>query len=265
VVRILQVSDTHLAPDRPQNLANWDAVVEHVRRHPPDLVVNTGDIASDAPAEPSELDFAAGHHDRLDVEVVAVPGNHDVGDHRGPDDSVRQGHRLDPSLRERYGRLFGPEWWCRDLPGCRLVGANTQLMGSGADGEQDQWDDLAGWLTGSSAPVVLFVHKPLFLDDPAVPGERFRYLQAPARDRLLALMADAPVALVASGHTHQYRRRTVGGRSYSWGPSTAFVLAPAAQPTFGLRQVGAVDITIDGSGATTRLVRPQGIVDHVLG
>jgi len=263
-VRILQVSDTHLAPGRTEHLANWDAVVEHARRHPPDLVVNTGDIALDAPADPGELDFAAGQHDRLGVDVAAVPGNHDVGDHWGPD-GAPAGQSLDASLRQRYRRLFGPEWWCRDLPGFRLVGANSQLMGSGVDGEHEQWEDLAAWLSASPVPVVLFVHKPLFLDDPTVAGERFRYLQSPGRERLLALLDGAPVALVATGHTHQYRRRKVGGRAYSWAPSTAFVLAAGTQPSFGLRQVGAVEITLGPGGVSTAIVRPEGIVDNVLG
>ncbi len=262
MLRILQVSDTHLRPGLDGHDRNWDAVVAHVDAHGPDLVVNTGDIAMDAPSGPDDLAHAARQHARLAVDWRAVPGNHDVGDDWGPGEE-QTSKPIRDSWRAAYRDLFGPEWWVTDRDGWRLVGANSQLMGSGLDDEERQWADLATWLDEAPGPAVLFVHKPTFHDDPVVAGERFRYLQEPARSRLVELVRGSSVVLVASGHAHQHRTTVVEGRTWSWAPSTAFVMPPERQPLLGQRVVGAVEIVLDGSGATTRLVRPDGIEDLV--
>ena len=260
MLRILHVTDTHLRPGLDAHDRNWDAVVAHVEADRPDLVVNTGDIAMDAPSGPGDLAHAARQHARLPVEWRAIPGNHDVGDDWGVGE--RQTSKpISDDWRREYQAAFGPEWWMIDRAGWRLVGANSQLMGSGLDDEEHQWADLAAWLDAAPGPAVLFVHKPTFLDDPAEPREEFRYLQDPARSRLLDLLADSTVVLVASGHTHQHRRTVVGGRTWSWAPSTAFVMPPDRQPLLGQRVVGAVEIILDGNTAETRLVQPAGMVE----
>ena len=43
--RIAQISDTHLSRDKPLFAESFARVAGHIRAHPPDLVINTGDMA----------------------------------------------------------------------------------------------------------------------------------------------------------------------------------------------------------------------------
>ena len=78
--RLTQISDTHLARRLTKLTANFERVSEYIDTTRPDLVVNTGDIAFDGPANPSDLEFARNLHDVLPVACRYLPGNHDIGD-----------------------------------------------------------------------------------------------------------------------------------------------------------------------------------------
>lgn len=258
MLRILQISDTHLRPGLAERDANWQAIVAHVEATRPDLVINTGDIANDVPTGPHDLAYAHELHDALPTDWRAIPGNHDIGDHWGPGEA-QTASPINDDHRARYQELFGDEWWASDRDGWRLIGMNAQLMGSGEEGEDKQWRDIEYWLDTAMGPVAMFIHKPLFLDDPREQLETFRYLQPPARNRLLALIGSSTTRLVASGHSHQHRevkRRTV---TYSWAPSTAFIIDPAKQEDLGNRTVGVVEITLDGDRVETNLVVPDNL------
>ena len=78
--RLTQISDPHLARRLTKLTANFDAVSDYIDATRPDLVVNTGDLAFDAPTSPDDLEFARALHDALPVACRYLPGNHDVGD-----------------------------------------------------------------------------------------------------------------------------------------------------------------------------------------
>ena len=96
----------------------------------------------------------------LKSPVHAIPGNHDVGDEPpGQEaDQIIDAHRL-----QRWLSVFGADRFAFDAGGWRVLGINAQLLGSGLpqEGEQDAWLDAE--LGAASRPVLLALHKPLFL------------------------------------------------------------------------------------------------------
>ena len=78
--RLTQISDTHLARRLPLLTGNFAKLSDHIDATRPDLVINTGDIAFDGPAEPDDLEFARTLHEALPVPCRYLPGNHDIGD-----------------------------------------------------------------------------------------------------------------------------------------------------------------------------------------
>ena len=77
---LVQISDTHLGRDRSWFLPNFRAMARIISALRPDLVVNTGDISFDGADRDDDLAFARSCHADLDVPLLAIPGNHDVGD-----------------------------------------------------------------------------------------------------------------------------------------------------------------------------------------
>ena len=78
--RLTQISDTHLARRLTTLTENFHRVSEHINATRPDLVVNSGDLAFDAPTHPDDLEFARTLHAALPVPCRHLPGNHDIGD-----------------------------------------------------------------------------------------------------------------------------------------------------------------------------------------
>ena len=79
--RLTQISDTHLSPDRLQDLTdNFHRVSEHIDATRPDLVVNSGDVGVRRSDQPRDLEFAKELHDGAAGALPLLPGNHDIGD-----------------------------------------------------------------------------------------------------------------------------------------------------------------------------------------
>ena len=70
---LLQISDPHFGTEQ---LPVVEALVALSRRQRPDLVVLSGDITQRA--RPDQFRSARAFVDRLQVEVLAIPGNHDI-------------------------------------------------------------------------------------------------------------------------------------------------------------------------------------------
>jgi 3',5'-cyclic AMP phosphodiesterase CpdA len=78
--RLTQISDTHLARRHQPLTDNFHHLCEYIDQNRPDLVVNSGDLAFDAPTNADDLAFARELHAGLPAERRALPGNHDIGD-----------------------------------------------------------------------------------------------------------------------------------------------------------------------------------------
>jgi 3',5'-cyclic AMP phosphodiesterase CpdA len=57
IIRIVQVSDTHVSRKRAYFADNWDVFVDEMRRDPPDLIVHSGDVSFDGAAD-DDIAFA---------------------------------------------------------------------------------------------------------------------------------------------------------------------------------------------------------------
>jgi hypothetical protein len=102
--------------------------------------------------------------------------------------------------------------------------------------------------------VMLFLHKPLVIDDGA--RENVTVAAAP-RQRILGTFRYLRV--VANGHVHRYRRTADGDVMAVWAPSLSF--APAAEPRlkFGPGTAGIVEYSIRGHRVDARFVAVPGI------
>src|SRR5512146_636070 len=108
--RLTQISDTHLARRLRKLTDNFHRVSEHIDATRPDLVINTGDLAFDAPTGRDDLEFAKELHDALPVPCRHLPGNHDIGDNPtevgpAPKDAVSETHR------QKFLALIGEDRW----------------------------------------------------------------------------------------------------------------------------------------------------------
>ena len=268
-MKITVVSDSHLSPRTPEASANWEAFAAHVDTSEPDAVVHTGDIARDGTAGDHELRFAKAALDQLATPVLALPGNHDLGDNPC-ETNAGSDHLISDDRLDAYRQHFGDDRWTVDIGRWRLIGCNAQLFDSGLDAEDEQWD----WLDDQLAPAddgphrAMFLHKPLFhsLPHPVEHDLPIRYVRPTARNRLLALLDRADIRVVVSGHVHQHRHLESGGRDYIWAPTSWATLAASAQATIGERWVGALDLHLgdDGSCEVTP-IRPAGMGQNVIG
>jgi 3',5'-cyclic AMP phosphodiesterase CpdA len=262
--RLTQISDTHLARRFSQLTSNFELVCDHIDTTRPDLVVNSGDMAFDAPTSPDDLDFARALHDALPVSCRYLPGNHDIGDNptqAGPPPS----HPVNEKDRRTYIAAFGDDRWRFEAAGWCFVGLNSLVMNSGLVSEAEQFDWLASELASTHGkPVALFLHKPLYLDapdDPELAASAIRYVPPAPRRRLLGMLRGVDLRLVASGHVHQRRDYTCRGVRNIWAPSAGFIISDKRQERIALKEVGLVEYRFTPDSFEVRHVRAPGMVD----
>jgi len=258
MARIVVLSDIHLSPIHGFFWENWRLAREFANAAKADAVIVNGDLAINGPDSDAEIVFAAAALRGLRGRVMALPGNHDVGDEppgQDPDQIIDAGRLA------RWDRSFASDRWVLDEGGWRLVGLNAQLFGSGLVREraQDQWLDEQ--LSAGGRPTALFLHKPLFVESPTDDAASPSCMVPSARARLLDRLDRFNVRLVASGHLHQHRDRIIGGRRYLWVPAVAFA---GAQQYGGDGRCGltVLDFLEDNVGVT--IERPVGLVSHDL-
>jgi 3',5'-cyclic AMP phosphodiesterase CpdA len=262
--RLTQISDTHLARRMTPLIENFHRVSEYIDAKRPDLVLNSGDVAFDGPAEPDELEFARSLHDVLPVACRYLPGNHDIGDNPTAVGPAPKQPVTEPSL-QAYRATFGDDRWRFDAAGWCFIGLNSLIMNTGLADEAEQFDWLASQLAGAKGqPVALFLHKPLFLntpDDPELEATSIRYVPMPARSRLIEMLRAVDLRLVGSGHVHQRRDFTFGHTRQIWAPSAGFKIPDSRQEVIGIKEVGIVEYRFQPDSFEVRHVRAPGQTD----
>lgn len=243
--RLVQISDTHLSPRDAYFQDNFETLQAWLHANPPDLIINTGDISLDGADQEADLAFAREQHARLPGRCLMLPGNHDVGDY-----AVLAGRQvLDTARMERWTGVVGPDRFVEDVPGWRLIGLNTQILGSGLPAEEAQWAALADAVAGAAGrAIALFLHKPLCQHGLADTEVNYWPILEPARGRLVAAFGDTPPRFVASGHIHQYRDRVADGLRQIWAPPVSFIVGETRQPTIGSKLLGVVEYRLHPGG-----------------
>src|SRR6195256_3446707 len=230
--RLTQISDPHLARPQPKLIDNFHRVSEYIDAKRPDLVVNSGDLAFDGPAQRDDLEFARALHDALPVACRCVPGNHDIGDNPTEVGPVPSQPVTEQSL-QAFPSIFGEDRWHFDAAGWCFTGLNSLVMNTGLASEAEQFDWLASQLSATGGrPVALFLHKPLFLNSPGdseLPATSIRYVPMPARSRVVEMFGAVDLRLVASGHVHQRRDFTFSHVRHVWAPSAGFIHSDSKQ------------------------------------
>ncbi len=262
--RLTQISDTHLARRHQKLTDNFHRVSEYIDAKRPDLVINSGDLAFDAPTGRDDLEFARTLHDALPVTCRYLPGNHDIGDNPtavGPAPS----QPVTEQDRQLFLSMFGEDRWQFEAAGWYFIGLNSLIMNTGLASEAEQFDWLASQLSGARGkPVALFLHKPLFLDspdDPELPATAIRYVPMPARRRLVEMFGAVDLRLVASGHVHQRRDFTYSHVRHIWAPSAGFIISDARQEVIGVKEVGLIEYRFRPDSFEVLHVRAPGQTD----
>ncbi len=254
---LVQLTDTHLSGSRPFFQFNFEMVIEAMADIAPDHIVITGDLALNGPDDIADVAFAARQFDRLGAPWSAVPGNHDLGL------VPFQGGLHQPITPERlaaYVDVMGSDRFVHEIGDWRLIGINSQLLGSGLPAEAEQHDWLAATLA-TDRPTALFLHYPVYLDDPADPARSHAVVLPDARAALLALIDAHPnVRLVASGHLHEDRRAQRNGVVYQWAPATSFMTSGGGHG--GTACVGFLVHQFDGTAFTTQRHSARWMIAH---
>ncbi|MFZ4407453.1 MAG: metallophosphoesterase family protein [Paracraurococcus sp.] len=262
MTRILQISDTHLSPrtglfrDNLARLGAWAAAAR------PDLIIVTGDLSLDGADHEADLAFAAGLLRDLPAPLLVLPGNHDVGS----DPRTMPKQPVDAARLARFRRLAGEDRWVRDLPGWRLVGLNSEIMGTGLAEEAVQAGFIAEAAAGTGdRHLAVFLHTPAFTTTPDDPAFDYWSVAAAARPALRPLLDHPGLRLVASGHLHLHHGFIRGAARYCWAPPASFVCEPEIQAGLpGERVTGALLHVLGAEAAATSLVLPEGMRQHWL-
>lgn len=237
MITVLQVTDTHLSPRSDLFRANFERTRAAAERARPDIVVATGDLSLDGADREEDLGFAAELHRGLPGTLLALPGNHDIGS----DARLMPHQPVDDARLDRWRRHLGAGRGMLDLPGWRIVGLNTEVMGSGHAEEAAQAAFAAEAASGAGARrIALFLHRPPYLErmdedwNPwSVPPE--------GRGALAPLLEHPGLRLVASGHIHLHHAARRGAAMHVWGPALSFHCDPRDQPGLpGSRTPGAL-------------------------
>jgi 3',5'-cyclic AMP phosphodiesterase CpdA len=260
MARIIVISDPHLSPTHGFFWDNWCRACEVANRLAPDAVIVSGDLCINGPDSDAEVAFARRALGRLTPPVHAIPGNHDVGDEPpGQEaDQIIDTHRL-----QRWLTVFDADRFAFDAGGWRVLGINAQLLGSGLpqEGEQDTWLD--GQLGAASQPILLALHKPLFLQSADETAVTATSINPEPRARLLRRLHGAPVRAVVSGHLHCHRDVVRDGVRHVWAPPTAFLVHEPADAAAD-NSVGILSVALDDEGISVELIEVPGLVAHDL-
>lgn len=261
--RLIQISDTHLSDRQAFFVENYLTAMNSINRLSPDLIVHTGDLTVNGVARPTDLSFAAAAHRLAHARLLALPGNHDVGEEPG---FAMMDQPVSVDRLQIYRDCFGADWWAEDVAGWRLIGLNAQVLGSGLPDEAEQLEWLSDQLDcAGRRPVGVFLHKPLFFARQIVAGVPARmFVPSGTRARLLSLLLRFGVRFVASGHLHKYLDVRLEQTRFVWAPATAY--RSGLRVGTGAPMLGYLDYCLFDDGTfAVRAISPPGMKVQKLG
>ncbi|HLX30633.1 MAG TPA: metallophosphoesterase [Casimicrobiaceae bacterium] len=255
MTRVLQISDTHLSPGKRHFRGNWTPLRDWALRQEPDLIIHTGDLTVDGADTEDDMRDGATLMRSLCAPVLAVPGNHDVGE------AANRHQPVNDERLARWRRHFGDDWWVRDVDNWRLVGLDAMLFGAGIEEEARQLQWLDGILASAKGRrIAWFMHRPLFIESPDEPDTGYWSVKPRERALLMERIRRHRVALVATGHLHKWRDVEVDGCRYVWCASSGFLVGPDNQPDIpGEKRLGAAVYEFEDSNVSVHHVDVPGL------
>jgi 3',5'-cyclic AMP phosphodiesterase CpdA len=225
----VQISDSHIGFSKPFNPDARNTLRESMAKiaalpRKPDFIIHTGDVSQLSKDEQwddcDQITKTAG------VPVFHIPGEHDMLDEGN-------GKAFFDRYAKPNGATAAGGWYSFNHAGVHFVAlinvANLKAGGMGSLGpEQLAWlkRDLAGY--GSSTPVVVFAHIPLWALYPDWGWGTDDSAQA------LAMLRRFGSVTVLNGHIHQIQQKVEGRVTFHTARSTAFPQpspgAPGQQP-----------------------------------
>ncbi|MGV2125897.1 metallophosphoesterase family protein [Agrobacterium vitis] len=229
-MKIAILADPHIGSQNDVFVENWKAVVKTVNGYEDvELAIVLGDLTLDGANIEADLAFGAAQLKAINAPVLVLPGNHDIGDIARDSTQPADDTRL-AAWETHFGAWY---WQCDAVEGWRLIGLNSQIIGSGLPAEEQQWSALENMLKErGDRKGVLFLHMPLFLED-WNEGDRPAWaLKTESRLRLQRLIADHAVFAVVSGHMHrtlhlQQKNEPV----LIWTPASSFLARDESMPS----------------------------------
>jgi hypothetical protein len=208
-----QISDSHIGFNKDANkdvAGTLKEAVAKIKALPasPDFILHTGDLTHLAEAE--EFDTLEQILKETGLPVFYVPGEHDILNDNGK------------QYLERFGKgSRGAGWRSFDHKGAHFVGlvnvADIREGGLGSLGrEQLEWLDKDLAPLGSSTPVVVFAHIPLWTVFP-----KWGWGTEDSEQALAMLRRFGSVS-VLNGHIHQTLQKVEGHVAFHTAMSTAF-------------------------------------------
>jgi len=263
-LRIVHVTDTHLSRSHSYFVDNWEIFCTIIADDPPDLVIHSGDVSFNGPANEDDLTFARMQMDRLPCPWLIVPGNHDIGE-------APRYSRLDQPLNDEriaaWSRHFGMQYWLHDIGDWRLIGIDTALLGSDRPEEIEQRAFLDNALQArDERPVLLVMHMPPFVEAAEDAKVTTSCVIPEARADLLEMCRRGGVQAIACGHLHIHHQKQWNGIDIVWGPCTSFVnMAQWFGRLEKFPRTGYVEWQLEGREFSHRLVQPARMISHDMG
>lgn len=197
-MRIIQISDSHIALDAPQRLKDLSECVEAVNSESPEIVIHTGDITHNG--EPREYAAAREILDQLDAPYFVLAGNKD----KRPE--LQQAFSDHQYLREG-GEFF--QYSLQQFP-TQLVFLDTVREHS-RKGElcEKRLQHCKDMLSNNNKPTLIFMHhSPFEVGEIPDPWQFEDWTQVDALQALLAEFKN--VQRIYCGHVHRNVEGSLG-------------------------------------------------------
>lgn len=278
--RFAVIADTHLGPQDGVSPSPWKsnalanararAAVRQLNGLKPAFVVHLGDMIHPVPAQPEYTDAAKRFHEifsELEAPLHFVAGNHDMGDK--PTEWV-PAKIVNDTFITLYEKHFGAARYSFDFQDVHFVVLNSQVMNSGLDAEQAQWDWLEADLEKNKGKrLFVFGHYPLYLAS-ADEDEHYDNVAEPARAHVLNLLREYKADAFFSAHVHNFFYNRDGATTQYVLPSATalrldyaelFSVAPEEEHEFGRNdwpKLGFFMVEVFADGHVAHYVRTGG-------
>ena len=203
--------------------------IETANKINPDFVVICGDMVhnSDSDEQFQEL-IRISRLLNEDIKLYWVAGNHDVGDK-----PTRAG-------LAQYKEQFGEYNYSFQEENCYFIVLNSSICYDPGS-VPDEWDNLISFLEKElqiAASVqqrhkIIFMHHPLFLNDPNE-GDNYFVIPSARRAKIIDLITEYDVSAVFTGHLHRNNYQKIGNTELV---STGPVGFPLGEDPSGIRHV----------------------------